>query len=77
MSDSVTKYFEMVEDGRINPTEKETWIFESPDGGKTVKQRLINDIPSSDIKKEAYTILCNHSEEAIRMANKIINGIQR
>jgi len=30
MSDSIKKYYEMVEDGQI---------FESPDGGKTIRQR--------------------------------------
>lgn len=77
MSDSITKWHEMQEDKKI---------FESPDGGQTVTERpfggnitdrKVIQQPTSDIKKEAYTILCNHSEEAIRMANKIINDIQR
>lgn len=34
MSDSITKYYEMVED---------VYIYETPDGGKTVRQRKLLD----------------------------------
>lgn len=82
MSDSVTKYFEMLEDGKINPVEKETWIYESPDGGKTVTRRpFMGDIserevikhPTSELKKKAYRLLTEYDEEVIRMAMKIID----
>lgn len=82
MSDSVTKYFEMVEDGKINPIEKETWIYESPDGGKTVtvrpfggdvSDRKVIKHPVSNIKQKAYRLLCEYDEEVIRMAIKIID----
>lgn len=73
MSDSVTKYFEMVEDGKI---------FESPDGGKTVTARPFGgDVseretivhPQTELKKKAYRLLCEYDEEVIRMAMKIID----
>jgi len=82
MSDSVTKYFEMVEDGKINPVEKETWVYESPDGGKTVTARPFGgDVserepivhPQTELKKKAYRLLCEYDEEVIRMAMKIID----
>lgn len=82
MSDSVTKYFEMVEDGKV------PGIFESPDGGKTVTERPFGgDIsdrkviqhPTSELKKKAYRLLCEYDEEVIRMAMKIIeiDGIEK
>ena len=40
MSDSIKKYEEMLEDGRISSTTTNTtFIYESPDGGKTVTRR--------------------------------------
>jgi len=47
MSDSVKKYYEMIEEGLIKPDEKDTtaWIYESPDGGKTIRKRKMHDIP--------------------------------
>jgi len=85
MSDSVTKYFEMVEDGKISPVEKETWIYESPDGGTTVTRRPFTaDISEREViqhpqrevqelKKKAYRLLCEYDEEVVRMAMKIID----
>lgn len=82
MSDSVTKYYEMIEDGRINPVEKETWVYESPDGGKTVTRRpFAADMderetivhPQTELKKKAYRLLCEYDEDVIRMAMKIID----
>lgn len=85
MSDSVTKYFEMVEDGRINPVEKGKWIYESPDGGKTVTRRPFGaDVSEKEVilhpqreiqelKKRAYTLLTKYDEDVIRMAMKIID----
>jgi len=76
MSDSVTKYFEMVEDGKVPD------IFESPDGGKTVTARPFgSDVseretivhPQTELKKKAYRLLCEYDEEVIRMAMKIID----
>ena len=85
MSDSVTKYFEMVEDGKITPEEKETWIYESPDGGKTVTKRPFNGdiseriiikqpIISEGHKKLAYNILVEYPEEAILEAARILKN---
>lgn len=82
MSDSVRKYLEMLEDGEINPVENQTWIYESPDGGKMVTARSFGgDIsdrkvikhPVSDIKQKAYRLLCEYDDEVIRMAMKIID----
>ena len=47
MSDSVKKYHELVEEGTIIPTDsnkKRPYIFESPDGGKTVFKRVFGNI---------------------------------
>jgi len=56
MSDSVKKYYEMIEDGLIKPEVKDTtaWIYESPDGGKTIRKRKMHDIP---VIKNDYTEL--------------------
>lgn len=81
MSDSVTKYFEMVEDGTIKDT---TFIYESPDGGKTVTRRPFGgDISekeviqkpeiTKEVKRDAYTILSVYSEDSIRLAAKILD----
>lgn len=81
MSDSVTKYFEMVEDGTIKDT---TFIYESPDGGKTVTRRPFGgDISekeviqkpeiAKEVKRDAYTILSVYSEDSIRLAAKILD----
>lgn len=76
MSDSVTKYYEMMEDGKVPD------IFESPDGGKTVTARPFGgDVseretivhPQTELKKKAYRLLCEYDEDVIRMAMKIID----
>jgi len=56
MSDSVKKYCEMVEEGSIKPTVTGTtaWIYESPDGGKTIKKRKLHD---NAVVKSKYTEL--------------------
>jgi hypothetical protein len=73
MSDSIKKWHEMQEDKKI---------FESPDGGKTVTERPFGaDVserktivhPQTELKKEAYRLLCEYDEEVIRMAMKIID----
>ena len=73
MSDSIKKWHEMQEDKKI---------FESPDGGKTVTKRPFGaDVserktivhPQTELKKEAYRLLCEYDEEVIRMAMKIID----
>lgn len=81
MSDTIKKYWEMVEDGLIdNPL-----IFESPDGGKTVTSRpfggdiserktLQRPIVSEGHKKLAYTILIEYPEEAILEAARILKN---
>jgi len=84
MSDSVTKYFEMLEDGTIKgiSDNKSPYIYESPDGGKTVTARPFGaDVseretivhPQTELKKKAYRLLCEYDEEVIRMAMKIID----
>lgn len=88
MSDSVKKWHEMQEEKESNQsaTSAGTFIYESPDGGKTVTRRpfeggieerevIISPREESEIKKQAYTILVNNSEEAVRMAYKILNAI--
>lgn len=58
------------------------YIYESPDGGKTVTRRPFNgDIedreiilhPTSDINKKAYRLLVEYEEDVIRMAAKILD----
>ena len=84
MSDSVTKYFEMLEDGTIKGTsdKRTTYIYESPDGGKTVSrrpfgsdvdQREVIQHPSLELKKKAYRLLSEYDEDVIRMAAKILD----
>lgn len=83
MSDSIKKYQELVEEGRISTTGPDiTYIYESPDGGKTVTRRpFLGDIsdrevvrkPISELKKKAYTLLCEYDEDVIRMAAKILD----
>ena len=84
MSDSIKKYEEMLEEGRISSTAPNTtFIYESPDGGKTVTRRAFNkaekeviqhpQIEYLEIKKQAYTLLANYDEEVIRVANKILD----
>ena len=97
MSDSVKKWHEMQENtetrtmypGDISITvdqiKEGKYIFESPDGGKTVTRRPFGgDIADreiiqhperelQEIKKQAYTLLVNYDEEVIRMANKILD----
>jgi len=36
---------------------------------------LLTSREKSEIKKQAYTILVNNSEEAVRMAYKILNAV--
>ena len=76
MSDSITKYYEMMEDGKVPD------IFESPDGGKTVTSRPFGaDVPKrktivhpqTELKKKVYRLLCEYDEDVIRMAMKIID----
>jgi len=79
MSDSVTKYFEMMEEGKV-PN-----IYESPDGGKTVTRRPFgSDISEREVilhprreiqelKKRAYTLLAKYDEDVIRMASEILD----
>jgi|TARA_R110000803_G_scaffold120834_2_gene188898 hypothetical protein len=78
MSDSVKKWHEMQEDKKLK-------IFESPDGGDTITERPFGgDISersviqhpqreSLELKKKAYTLLCEYDEEVIRVAMKIID----
>ena len=86
MSDSIKKWHEMQEDKKNQTaTSPGTFIYESPDGGKTVTQRpfgggiedrVVIQHPESEaaeIKKQAYTLLCNTDERVIRMAMKILD----
>ena len=74
MSDSVKKWHEMQEEL------KDKKIYESPDGGDTVTERpFLGDISErvvikkkeKDIKKQAYNILIEYDEEAIKKAYAI------
>jgi hypothetical protein len=75
MSDSVKKWHEMQEEL------KDKKIYESPDGGDTVTERpFLGDISErvvikkkeKDIKKQAYNILIEYDEEAIKRAYAIL-----
>ena len=75
MSDSVKKWHEMQEEL------KDKKIYESPDGGDTVTERpFLGDISvrvdikknENDIKKQAYNILIEYDEEAIKKAYVIL-----
>ena len=64
MSDSVKKYFEMVEDGLIE--EKET-----------SRPNIDDYIISEGAKKEAYTILTKYREESILEAARILKSARQ
>lgn len=79
MSDSVTKWHEMQEEAQLK------FIYESPDGGETVTRRpfgssiyeretIKEPIISEGIKKQAYNILIEYSEEAILEAARILGN---
>ena len=87
MSDTITKWHEMQEAKKDsqNATMEGKFIYESPDGGKTVTKRPFGgdiedrvtiqhpESEAAEIKKQAYTLLCNTDERVIRMAMKIID----
>lgn len=75
MSDSFSKWSEM--------QEEKTYIYESPDGGKTVTRRpfgtsiyerevIKEPIVSEGHKKQAYQILIDYPKEAILEAARIL-----
>ena len=64
MSDSVKKYFEMVEDGLIEDKEPS-------------RPNIDNYIISEGAKKEAYTILTKYREESILEAARILKSARR
>lgn len=75
MSDSVKKWHEMQDEL------KDKKIYESPDGGGTVTERpFFGDISErvviqkkeKKIKKQAYNILIEYDEEAIKQAYAIL-----
>lgn len=70
MSDSIKKYEELVEEGRISTTgPKTTYIYESPDGGKTVTRRPFNgDISEREVIKEPTA-----DEIADTLAEELVN----
>ena len=85
MSDSVTKWHEMQEDKSTQTaTGAGTFIYESPDGGKTVTQRPFNgDISereviqhpekeSYELKQKAYTLLTEYDKKVVLLAAKIL-----
>jgi hypothetical protein len=88
MSDSVKKYYELLEEGRITSISNGTgftFIYESPDGGKTVTERpfggdisdrvvISKPILSEGDKRDAYTILSVYSEESILEAARILGS---
>ena len=86
MSDSIKKYEELVEEGRISTTRpKTTYIYESPDGGKTVTRRPFNsDISEREVIKEptadeiadtlAEELISKYNDSIIKLAfKKIMN----
>lgn len=86
MSDSIKKYEEMMEEVRMNSTRPgTTYIYESPDKGRTVTKREIGQsiatrevikrpFLSEDDTKQAHTILVNYSTEAILEAARILSN---
>ena len=88
MSDSVKKWHEMQEEkefaAKVKALEKDkTYIYESPDGGKTVSRRpfgedidqrevILKPEIKKEVKRDAYTILSVYSEESIKLAAKIL-----
>tara|TARA_R110000782_G_scaffold171697_1_gene263425 strand:- start:1312 stop:1590 length:279 start_codon:yes stop_codon:yes gene_type:complete len=56
MSDSIRKYNELVEDGLIKPNDNKlgTYIYESPDGGISVRKRKFHE---STTTGDVYTEL--------------------
>jgi hypothetical protein len=61
MSDSIKKYWELVEDGVINPDENTTqWHLKS------------RKVVSEGHKRQAYNILVEYPEEAILEAARIL-----
>tara|TARA_X000001316_G_C922409_1_gene37732 strand:- start:4685 stop:4981 length:297 start_codon:yes stop_codon:yes gene_type:complete len=96
MSDSVKKWHEMQEDGntrRMYPgdifvsdtTGNTSFIYESPDGGKTVTGRpyrgdiadkeVIQKPATSELDKQAYTLLVHNNEDVILRAAEILNKV--
>lgn len=80
MSDSVTKYFEMQEE-KVHATGGNLYIYESPDGGKTVYRRdfgsiereLIQEPDRNEVNKQkAYRILAEYDTDAVIMAYEIL-----
>ena len=70
MSDSIKKYEELVEEGRISTTgPKTTYIYESPDGGKTVTRRPFN----SDISEREVIKVPTADEIADTLAEELIS----
>ena len=91
MSDSVTKWHEMQDEkdfaAKVKALEKDrTYIYESPDGGKTVTRRPFGgDVSDREViqkppilseghKKLAYQILVDFPEESILEAARILKS---
>ena len=76
MSDSIKKYWELVEEGKIDPFKSiGDNVTELDLTGKQPEIRFINTmIVSEGHKKEAYSILVEHSEEAITEAYRILQS---
>ena len=71
-------------DDNMSSTMDVKFIYESPDGGETVTRRpFMSDISEREViqkpvidpavKKDAYTILSVYSEDAVRLAAKILD----
>tara|TARA_E500000318_G_scaffold111298_1_gene129382 strand:- start:13003 stop:13302 length:300 start_codon:yes stop_codon:yes gene_type:complete len=97
MSDSITKWHEMQEnkktrsvypgDAYITDTTggDTTFIYESPDGGKTVTRRpfggdiadreVIQKPATPEVDKQAYSLLVNYNEDVILRAAEILNKV--
>lgn len=62
MSDSIKKWHEMQEERKLYP------------GDITITQdQVVKTLPTTEVKKKAYRLLCEYDEEVIRMAMQIIN----
>lgn len=76
MSDSIKKYWELVEEGKIDPDRPIGDNVTELDLTGIVNKMKVFDtrIVSEGHKKEAYTILVEHSEEAIKEAYRILQS---
>ena len=73
MSDSVKKYYELIEEGVIDPSTNNIdrpYIYESPDGGKTVRRRKLGDIENTEVIEKSKE---NEKYTELELAECIVN----